>query len=125
MHRTIVIATCVFFATSLPVTRALTTKSTLLKRASGVSRTPTDAADQTFDYVVVGGGLTGITVASRLTENPSTTVLVLEAGEDNRLDKRVQDIYTYMQAFNTELDWQFLTDYGKQMVASVVPCCQP
>jgi len=39
--------------------------------AHGVSRNPLDATSQTFDYVIVGGGLTGITVAARLAENPS------------------------------------------------------
>jgi len=98
---------------------ALPTSSTLHKRASGVSWNPWDAAYQAFDYIVVGGGLTGLTVAARLAENPSTTVLVIEAGGDNRGDPRVYDIYTYTQAFGTELDWQLPTDDGKQMVASV------
>jgi hypothetical protein len=121
MHRSILVAAFLSFATSLPVARALpATNSTLHKRASGVSWNPWDAAYQTFDYVVVGGGLTGITVAARLAENPSTTVLVLEAGGDNRFDDRVQDIYTYAQAFGTELDWQLPTDHGRQMVALVL-----
>ncbi|RSL54802.1 hypothetical protein CEP54_009664 [Fusarium duplospermum] len=34
-----------------------------------------------YDYVVVGGGTSGLTVANRLSENPGITVLVLEAGE--------------------------------------------
>lgn len=38
-----------------------------------------------FDFVVVGGGTSGLTVASRLTENEGIRVLVLEAGQ-NRLD---------------------------------------
>ncbi|KAF4989048.1 hypothetical protein FGRMN_9378 [Fusarium graminum] len=33
-----------------------------------------------YDYVVVGGGTSGLTVADRLTEDGNTTVLVLEAG---------------------------------------------
>ncbi|KAK8105100.1 GMC oxidoreductase [Apiospora kogelbergensis] len=34
----------------------------------------------TYDYVFVGGGTAALTVADRLTEDPDTTVLVLEAG---------------------------------------------
>jgi choline dehydrogenase-like flavoprotein len=33
-----------------------------------------------FDYVVIGGGSSGCVVAGRLSENPSTSVAVLEAG---------------------------------------------
>jgi ribulose 1,5-bisphosphate synthetase/thiazole synthase len=28
--------------------------------------------DSTYDFIVVGGGLSGLTVADRLTENPSS-----------------------------------------------------
>ena len=94
-----------------------TSGSTLKKRASGVTRNPWDAAYQTYDYVVVGGGLTGITVAARLAEDPNNQILVIETGDDNRDDPLVYDIYDYTQAFGTDMDWQLPTDYGRQMSA--------
>ena len=33
-----------------------------------------------YDFVVIGGGTSGLTVADRLTEDPATTVLVVEYG---------------------------------------------
>jgi choline dehydrogenase len=33
-----------------------------------------------YDFVIIGGGASGLTVADRLTEDPTTTVLVLEYG---------------------------------------------
>ena len=34
-----------------------------------------EAAQRTFDYVVIGGGLGGLVVAGRLSENPNVSVL--------------------------------------------------
>jgi choline dehydrogenase len=78
-----------------------------------VTNDPTVAANKTFDYIVVGAGLAGTTVAARLTENPAISVLLIEAGGDNRNDPRVYDIYHYSQAFGTELDWAWPADQGK------------
>ena len=62
-----------------------------------------------FDYIIVGGGSAGSVLANRLTEDPHTTVLVLEAG---RSDWRI-DPFIHMPAALTFpigsplYDWQY------------------
>ncbi|KAI0931110.1 hypothetical protein AcW2_000066 [Taiwanofungus camphoratus] len=48
-----------------------------------------DIANKTFDYIVIGGGTAGLTVASRLVEDPDKSVLVLEAGQPNLNDPKI------------------------------------
>ncbi|KAI4640376.1 hypothetical protein J4E93_008582 [Alternaria ventricosa] len=43
--------------------------------------------ETTYDFIIAGGGIAGLTVADRLTENPNVTVLVIEYGPfDQRED---------------------------------------
>ncbi|KAH8904826.1 alcohol oxidase [Coniochaeta sp. PMI_546] len=55
-----------------------------------------------YDFVIIGGGTAGLTVADRLTEDGKTTVLVIEHGElvDSPLINTVQG---GMQGFNSQL----------------------
>ena len=65
-----------------------------------------------WDYVIVGGGSAGSALANRLSADPGTTVLVLEAG---RADHR-QDPFIHMPAAlpipigNRLYDWKYETD---------------
>ena len=51
---------------------------------------------KTYDYVIAGGGLGGMVLASRLTEDSGKTVLVIEAGynEEDRQDVYGESRYT-------------------------------
>ncbi|KAK1227943.1 hypothetical protein PQX77_009045 [Marasmius sp. AFHP31] len=100
------------FPFALLLSLPLAGNAILQKRASGVTTNPSLANGQTFDFIVVGGGLTGTTVAARLAESGTYTVLLVEAGRDDRTDPRIYDIYSYGQVFGTDIDWQWGTEHG-------------
>ncbi|CAG8974183.1 hypothetical protein HYALB_00007346 [Hymenoscyphus albidus] len=61
------------------------------------------------DFVIVGGGTSGLALASRLTENPSVQVLVLEAGDDQTENPIFQIPSFYTACLGSRLDWNFTT----------------
>ena len=68
--------------------------------------------DRRYDYVIVGGGSAGCALANRLSADPSTSVLVLEAG---RRDWRF-DVFIHMPAAlsfpigSRFYDWQYTSE---------------
>jgi choline dehydrogenase len=61
------------------------------------------------DYVIVGAGSAGCVLANRLTEDPSTRVLLIEAGgKDRSLNIKIPAAFP--NQFHTGLDWDFATE---------------
>jgi choline dehydrogenase-like flavoprotein len=63
-----------------------------------------------FDFVVVGGGTSGLVVATRLTEDPNVKVLVLEAGSNRLDDPRIVTPGLAASLYDDpEFDWCFMS----------------
>ena len=69
-------------------------------------------AERVYDYVIVGGGSAGSALANRLSADPGTSVLVLEAGHaDTRLDPLVNMPAALPFPIGNRLyDWKYQTD---------------
>lgn len=57
-------------------------------RSTVVTNDTSIAANRTFDYVIVGAGLTGIIVGNKLSEKGFST-LIIEAGPDPRWNNEI------------------------------------
>ena len=72
--------------------------------------TPAVFAAINFDYLIVGGGTAGLTVATRLSENAKISVGVIEAGGDRTDDPLILTPGFVLSTFNNPLyDWAFET----------------
>lgn len=62
-----------------------------------------------YDYIIIGAGSAGCVLANRLSEDPSRTVLLLEAGgPDKKMEIRIPAGYGKLH--RTEVDWGFWTE---------------
>ena len=62
----------------------------------------------TYDYIVVGAGSAGAVVASRLSEDPTTSVLLLEAGPEAEA-LEISMPAAFPNLFKTRWDWDYTT----------------
>ncbi len=62
-----------------------------------------------YDYVIVGAGSAGCVLANRLTEDPSTSVLLLEAGGPDE-EQAIHIPAAFSTLFKSPLDWAYETE---------------
>lgn len=67
----------------------------------------TEETEQTFDYVVIGGGSAGAAVAARLSEDPHVTVALLEAGPTDEGNDQVLRLNRWMELLESGYDWDY------------------
>ncbi len=62
-----------------------------------------------YDYIVIGAGSAGCTLAARLTERPDANVLLIEAGPPDR-KREIHIPAAFSKLFRSEVDWNFSTE---------------
>ncbi|KAG8897647.1 hypothetical protein FRB99_008013 [Tulasnella sp. 403] len=93
------------------LTAAVLLSSTASTAVAGII-TP-DQILPSYDFVIAGGGLAGLVIASRLTEDQNKTVLVIEAGDTGDAVRARIDVPTaayFNGLVGTSNDWQYLTE---------------
>lgn len=71
-------------------------------------------AEETYDYIVIGSGSAGGVVAARLSEDPTTSVLLLEAGPEDD-DEMIKAPIGFSTLFKTKWDWNYETSSQKHL----------
>ncbi|KAF3385781.1 Pyranose dehydrogenase 3 [Talaromyces pinophilus] len=78
-------------------------------------------SSKSYDYVIVGGGTAGCVLASRLRQdNPSLSIVIVEAGSDVSRRPDVLDGSQWAPLLATELNWQYQTVPQKHLGGRVV-----
>lgn len=82
----------------------------LLSRA--ITTSTDKIADASFDFIIAGGGVAGLAMASRLSEWSNQTVLLVEAGSDGSDFEQRIDVpgMSYLQGLSdTTFGWPYYT----------------
>lgn len=68
--------------------------------------TATHVCPLEFDFVIIGGGTSGLVIANRLSEL-NVTVAIIEAGASVQNNSNVTRVDGFTLALNTPIDWQY------------------
>lgn len=64
-------------------------------------------SDTVFDYVIAGGGTAGCVLAARLSEDPSVTVCLVEAGPSDVGDDAILELSEWKHLLDSGYDWDY------------------
>lgn len=84
----------------------------------------TSPSRDSYDFVIVGGGLAGLVVASRLSEDSNHTILVIEAGDSGeQVQTRIDTpSYAYTDGLTgTAYDWAYRTAAQTELSNREIP----
>src|SRR4051812_35947377 len=87
----------------------------------------TNAQDpHAFDYIVIGAGAAGCVIANRLSADPDTSVLLLEAGGSDAFftNTRFLDLASLFSLWSPETDWGYSTEPSPGMNGRSIPITQ-
>src|SRR5207237_10810286 len=73
-----------------------------------------------YDYIVVGAGSAGCVLANRLSADPDTTVLLLEAGGADP-EPAIHHPPAWPTLFGSEVDWAYQTEPEPSLQHATVP----
>jgi choline dehydrogenase len=62
-----------------------------------------------YDYIIVGAGSAGCVLANRLTEDPKTSVLLLEAGSNDDAQE-IHNPNAALTLLHSAVDWDYYTE---------------
>ncbi|RDB27707.1 Pyranose dehydrogenase 3 [Hypsizygus marmoreus] len=92
------------------------------ERSSGITTDLAKFSEQSYDYIIVGGGSAGLVLANRLSANPAYTIGVIEAGLYHPNEPLINVPGTFGTAVgNTTFDWNTTTKIQPGLRNRVLP----
>lgn len=66
--------------------------------------------NSSYDYIIVGAGTAGCVLATRLSEHPDISVLLLEAGGSEEDNPVIRVPFAALELQNSDVDWAYRTE---------------